>query len=92
MLLGWALQMGGFYKENLRILAIFVKLWSVLNNSGSVPIRELACASTSQITRYLPWPWALPGVGLMPLPRWGVQTQRGLRCVLRRYLGPHPHL
>ena len=94
VVLGWALQTGGFYEgENLQILAIFVKLSVVCFKQQCLcSCKELSCASSSQITRYLPWPWALPGPGLMPLPSWGVQTQRGLRCVLRRYLGPHPNL
>lgn len=74
-----------YKKENLQILAIFVKLrWSILNNRGSVPIWELSFPSSSQAMR--PPPLALcPSWGWLdtPSPAGECRLREGLRWVLR---------
>lgn len=63
-----------YKEENLQILAIFVML-SVVHFRQWWPgsRRELSLQS-SQVKRHLPL--AQAWTGLMPLPSWGVQTQR----------------
>lgn len=86
-----------YKRENLQILAIFVKL-SVVRfkqqwlcfHKGVVPIRELSFSSSSQDVRHHPWPWALPGAGLRPPPQLGSANSERSEMGLQKVPWPTP--